>query len=116
MEIYKKVPVKQFMIADFEVEGFHHYPMAPEPVEFLQYDHRHLFQIRMAWTVDHANREKEIFIYTDKVKNWIQTTFGSPAQFNNRSCEMIAEILLEEFDCEWVEVLEDGKGGGRVEK
>jgi hypothetical protein len=29
---------------------------------------------------------------------------------------MIAEILLEEFNCEWVEVLEDGKGGGRVEK
>lgn len=110
--------MKRSMIIDFDIEGFHHYPDAPDEVSFLEYNHRHLFQIRCGWGVEHNDREKEIFIYTDKVINWLVSKYGSPCQFGSMSCEMIAEeIILNIFPSpEWVEVFEDGKGGARVTK
>ena len=64
------------------------------------------------------NREKEIFIQTDYLKEYIGESYGYPAQFENMSCEMIASDLLEYIKPDngiWVEVFEDGKGGARVD-
>ena len=74
-----------------------------------------MFQIRCGFEVTDSNREKEIFIETDKVKLYLENKYGSPAKFKNMSCEMIAEEILIEFKCSFVEVFEDGKGGARVE-
>lgn len=106
------------VILDFEVEGYHNYPNAPEEVKFLSHPHRHLFQIRVGYKVDDPNREKEIFIQTDYLKEYIGECYGYPAQFENMSCEMIASDLLEYIKPDngiWVEVFEDGKGGARVD-
>ena len=106
------------VILDFDVEGYHSYPNAPKEVEFLSYPHRHIFQIRAGYRVTDSNREREIFIEQDNVKNYLGEVFGVPCQFENMSCEMIAEEILEfaqEDGCVWVEVFEDGKGGARVD-
>ena len=103
------------MIVDFDIEGFHYYPDPPKEVEFLQYEHRHLFQIRCGWNVEDSNREIEIFMQEDLVKAYISEEYGIPAKFKNMSCEMIAEDILKKFDCSFVEVYEDGKGGARIE-
>jgi len=106
------------VILDFDIEGFHNYKNAPEQVEFLKYPHRHIFQIRVGYKVDGLDREKEIFIEQDFLKDYLIESYGYPCQFEGMSCEMIALDLLEfakEDGCIWVEVFEDGKGGARID-
>lgn len=107
------------VILDFDVEGYHYYPNPPKEVDFLKHNHRHIFQIRVGYSVEDSNREKEIFIETDNLKDYLGECFGVPCQFEDMSCEMIAEEILNfaKYDgCVWVEVFEDGKGGARVDK
>tara|TARA_R100000541_G_scaffold58921_1_gene71081 strand:+ start:112 stop:444 length:333 start_codon:yes stop_codon:yes gene_type:complete len=107
------------VILDFDIEGFHFYPNPPKKVNFLAHKHRHIFQIRIGYKVDDLNREKEIFIQQDFIKDYLIESYGNPCNFGDMSCEMIAEELLQ-FTLDdggvWVEIFEDGKGGARVEK
>lgn len=118
IKTFIKSKMKKTIVLDFEVEGYHFYPNAPKQVSFLENNHRHLFQIRVGYKVNFLNREKEIFIQQDFLKDYLLETYGSPCQFKNMSCEMIASELLE-FIIEdggiWVEVFEDGKGGAKIE-
>jgi hypothetical protein len=110
--------MKSSVILDFEVEGYHKYPSAPKQVEFLKYPHRHLFQIKAYYKVTDLDREKEIFIQTNYLKEYLNESYGSPCQFGAMSCEMIALDLLQfirEDGGYKVDVLEDGKGGACVE-
>lgn len=107
------------VILDFDIEGFHYYPNAPKQVAFLENNHRHIFQIRAGLKVDNLNREKEIFIEQDKLKDYLIESYGSPCHFEAMSCEMIAQELLEfllDDGGVWVEVFEDSRGGAKVEK
>jgi len=98
------------------VEGFHQWGGAPDQVAFLRHRHRHTFHIRCAFPVLHNDREKEIFIQQWKIQDHIAARWGTPAEFQNLSCESIAEALLKDLGCSWVEVLEDGQGGAKVLK
>jgi len=106
------------VIIQFEIEGFHNYPNAPQQVNFLSFDHRHTFKIKAGYKVSNLNREKEIFICRDEIKEYLIESYGSPCQFNNMSCEMIAKEILE-FGSEdgmiWCEVWEEQTGGSRIE-
>jgi hypothetical protein len=106
------------VIVDFDVVGFHQYDDAPERVAFLRNRHRHLFRIRAGYQVTGLDREREIFIEENALRAVLRKLFGNPAEFGPRSCETIAAFLLRAAyarGCRWVEVLEDGRGGARVE-
>lgn len=106
------------VIVDFDIVGFHHYPEAPEQVDFLKHNHRHTFRIRAGYDVQDSNREKEIFIQQDFLTEYLHEAYGFPCLFRSMSCEMIAEDLLMfglDDGLVWVEVFEDGRGGARVE-
>lgn len=110
--------MKANVIIQIEVEGFHFYKDAPKEVIFLENNHRHTFIIKAAYLVKDFNREKEIFICRDEVKNYLKETYGDPCKFEGMSCEMIAkEILQFGFDdgMIWVEVWEEKTGGAKVE-
>lgn len=110
--------MKSIVIIQFEIEGFHHYPNAPEKVNFLSLNHRHSFQIKAGYLVDDLNREKEIFIQRDYIKEYLIECFGSPCQFEDMSCEMIANEILQYSSDDgmiWCEVWEEKTGGARVE-
>jgi len=110
--------MKTVVELQFEIEGFHQYPNAPYHVEFLSHNHRHTFIIKCGYLVNDLNREKEIFICRDIVKDYITEGYGNPCQFNNMSCEMIAKEILEYGQPEqmiWCEVWEEKTGGARVE-
>jgi hypothetical protein len=112
--------MKSQVIIQFEVEGFHNYPEAPSLVSFLSTDHRHSFVVRVGSKVSHLNRQKEIFILRDELKQYLIDLYGSPCLFGSMSCEMIAEHLLHsdpgrQNDLIWVEVWEERTGGARVE-
>lgn len=110
--------MKKVVIIQFEIEGFHNYPNAPEIVNFLSFEHRHTFKIVAGYQVSDLNREKEIFMCRDEVKEYLQESYGVPCKFEAMSCEMIAkEILLfgQEDGMIWCEVWEEETGGARVE-
>jgi len=111
--------MKSTVIIQFEIEGFHHYPNAPQEVNFLSHNHRHTFIVKAGYLVEDLNREKEIFIERDYIKEYLTECFGSPCQFGAMSCEMIAAEILEYASEEgmiWCEVWEENTGGARVEK
>ena len=90
--------MKSTVIIQFEIEGFHHYPNAPQEVDFLSDKHRHTF---------------------DYIKEYLTESYGSPCEFGAMSCEMIAAEILEyasEDGMIWVEVWEEKTGGARIEK
>ncbi len=106
------------VIIQLEIEGFHHYPNAPEQVEFLSHNHRHTFKIKAGYEVSDLNREKEIFIERENIREYLNESFGSPCQFGAMSCEMIAKEILEfasDDQMIWCEVWEEETGGARVE-
>lgn len=110
--------MKTTVIIKFEVEGLHNYPLAPQEVNYLSYPHRHYFIISCGYLVNHLNREKEIFICRDEVRQYLQRAFGSPCEFKSMSCEMIAKNILEVYSSEgmiWCEVWEENTGGAKVE-
>lgn len=109
--------MKKTVIIQFSVDGFHRYPNAPKEVEFLSNQHRHTFLIKCGFEVTDSNREKEIFICRDEIKNYINECYGVPAQFNDMSCEMIAEDILDfglNDNMIWCEVWEEKTGGASV--
>jgi hypothetical protein len=110
--------MKTIVIINLDIEGFHYYKEAPKQVEFLRNNHRHIFNIKIGYKVDDLNREKEIFIQTALIQDYLNETYGVPCHFEQMSCEMIAKELLEFASCDnavWCEVLEDNKGGAKVE-
>lgn len=110
--------MKKTVIISVVVEGFHHYPNAPQVVGFLEHNHRHSFIIKAGFEVEDLNREKEIFIERDNIKEYLHESFGSPCQFGAMSCEMIASEILDfskDDGMIWCEVWEETTGGARVE-
>jgi hypothetical protein len=110
--------MKNVVMIQFQIEGFHLYPNAPVEVDFLSYNHRHCFNIKAGYQVTQLNREREIFICRDEIKDYLLESYGSPCQFKNMSCEMIANEILEFGKSDgmiWCEVWEEETGGARVE-
>jgi len=106
------------VILNFDIIGYHKYPSAPKKVSFLRAKHRHTFTVRVGLSVFDMDREKEIFMCEEQVKEYLHEAYGYPCQFGNMSCEMIAQDILDfmtDDGAVWAEVLEDGRGGARVE-
>mgnify|MGYP000259292912 CR=1 FL=1 len=94
--------MKITVIIQFEIEGFHQYPNAPQEVNFLSDRHRHTFKVKAGYSVKDLNREKEIFIERDYIKEYLSESYGSPCEFGPMSCEMIEKkYLLLHKKMEW---------------
>jgi hypothetical protein len=111
-----------YIVVKLQVEGLHNWPEArtiiPE-MGFLADIHRHIFHIKIAKIVSHNERDIEIILFKRGVTEWLQTTFaknGTVCNFGPRSCETIANLIMDEFQCESVEVLEDNENGSIVIK
>jgi len=106
------------IVVKLQYEATHNWPKVAEvlpdlpEIHFLQYTHRHIFYITMEKTVTHSDRDVEIILFKREVLKHLDTTFGG--SFFHRSCEMLAEHLLQKFDCCSVEVLEDNENGAKV--
>lgn len=100
------------------IEGTHNFPKASEVfderVKFLEYEHRHLFNIEIEKIVTHTERDKEFILFKREVENFIKNKYGSPAKFGPMSCESIALDLLESFDANQVLVGEDNENYSKV--
>ena len=106
------------IIVKLQYEALHNWPGVvdalpdfPE-IHFLQYPHRHVFHFTLEKKVTHSDRDVEIILFKRDVLSFLQNTFNG--NFEYRSCEMLAHLLLAQFDCSSVEVLEDNENGAKV--
>jgi hypothetical protein len=99
------------VIAVFTVEGFHRWPDAPAPVEFLRQRHRHLFHVELSRWVTHADRDIEILMLRRRGIEVLCGEYGLPCEFGSLSCEHIADFLLRALNLSRCKVLEDGENG-----
>jgi hypothetical protein len=100
--------MRKQIVVSFQFEGIHYWP---EAKNYLKNPHRHLFKGRAWKDVLHNNRDIEFIT----LKNNIEFYFRSHgADFENKSCEDIAEMILKEFELSQCEILEDGENGAVV--
>jgi len=108
--------MKNQVIIQFKIEGFHKYPNAPQDVSFLSNIHRHVFSVKCFFAVAKLTREREIFICREQVKNRLIEKYGEPCMFND--CEMVATEILKYWQQNGMvacEVWEENTGGARIE-
>lgn len=102
------------VIIRLQIEGIHCWEdCSIDDVMFLKQQHRHLFYIELRKEVSHNDRDIEIILLKREVKNYLGK---EPVIFGSKSCEMIAEELLNKFDAVSVSVLEDNENGAIITK
>ena len=107
---------KSFVWITSQFEGFHKYPAAPEGVEFLKDEHRHIFKLKVWIEVFHNDRDVEFILFKRFVQSSIQEN-----KFDFKSCEMISDDLQKLIATKYpkrdikIEVSEDGENGSYKE-
>lgn len=112
--------MKKYIVVKSQIEGLHQWKDCPfVDVQFLKDLHRHIFHIKVQKEVSHNDRDIEIIMFKRKIEKWLKdnyfNSYHNCCNFKNKSCEMIAEEILLEFDCKSVEVLEDNENGAIIE-
>jgi hypothetical protein len=104
---------KTNVIVKLQIEATHNWPKCPfKEVEFLKYPHRHIFHIKCKKEVQHNDRDVEIIMLKREIESYLQKAYKG--QFGSKSCEMIAEELLELFNLNYCSVLEDNENGAEI--
>jgi hypothetical protein len=109
----KDLKINKKIVVNLQIEGIHYWKDCDiEEVSYLKYPHRHIFYIEVHKEVTHNDRDIEIIKFKNKIINY----FGSqPVHFENKSCEDIAEEILNSFKACYVKVLEDNENGAILE-
>lgn len=108
------------VVCSLRFEALHHWPDAREllpRVGFLADRHRHVFHVRCWKRVDHGDRHTEFIALKRDVGRWLRLKFRQEqdvADLGARSCEMLAQELIDAFNLSRCEVLEDGENGAVV--
>lgn len=114
--------MKTFIKVKLVVEGIHYYPTANRDygieVDYLRFGHRHNFVIECTMAVSHSNRDKEFLCMKHDIQDWLKESFYDKEfrclNFESMSCEQIGEKILYRFNCDMVEVSEDGENSAIV--
>jgi len=116
--------LRKYIEVKYETPGFHNWPNAPQDVNFLSSRHRHNFIFKVKIEVSHNDRDYEFFLVQEKISRYLNIHYsngGLGLEFEDKSCEMIAEELFMYLydngnaDIKSVSVSEDGENTGIVE-
>ena len=107
--------IARFAIVRFAVEGFHNWPNAVPPREYLAARHRHMFHYEVQIGLVHNDREIEFHDFLAFCKdNCMKGEMGGA------SCEDMAEALIKKITLRYpgrkviVKVFEDGEVGAKL--
>jgi len=109
--------INRTIFVQFQKEGIHRYPDAPDGVEFLKHPHRHMFHFRASIEVFHNDRDIEFILFKRELENLYKE---ATLQVDYKSCEMLAEDLIEYISKTYpgrnilIEVSEDGENGATL--
>ena len=111
--------MKVRIIVNLEIEGIHAWKGCEiQEVFYLKDCHRHIFHITCKKEVYDTDREIEIIKFKHKIKDYLQSKYESEVSnlcdFDEMSCEMIAEELVKTFELCYCSVLEDGENGAEI--
>ena len=115
--------IKRWIEVSFQKEGMHKYPAALEDpkladVSFLGYPHRHIFHFYVQLEVFHNDRDVEFILFKRELENLFRQ---GTMQCDYKSCEMLAEDLIEYVSAKYVgrdmtvKVYEDDENGAILE-
>lgn len=110
--------MKRNIFVTFQKEGIHKYPDAPDGVEFLRNEHRHMFHFKVIIEVFHNDRDIEFILFKRELENLYNTDV---LELDFKSCEMMAEALYSYINKTYpnrditIEVSEDGENGAVIE-
>ena len=114
---------KTNIVVKLQVEGIHNWPEARIKIPqmgFLSSLHRHIFFITAKKVVSHNERDVEIIMFKREIFDYLQRNYFdkdlSCCNFGPRSCETLAQDLLEAYDLQYCEVLEDNENGAEIWK
>lgn len=112
--------MKKSIITTLILEGLHKWIDIPnteelKDVQYLKDLHRHLFHFKCVKTINHYNRDVEFINLKHQIIDYLNQVYYSVQHrcllFDYRSCEMIAEELINQFNLTKCEVFEDGENG-----
>lgn len=112
------------IFVNFQVDGFHYWPAAPNHLAFLRNAHRHTFHIQVEHPVTES-REIEFIEFAQRCRVALTELAGQADEatgtlhFGTQSCEQIAVALHEELEFNGyapssITVSEDGQHGATV--
>lgn len=115
---------KTNIVVTLQVEALHNWPEAKQVIPemaFLSDLHRHLFFITAKKRVDNNdNRDVEIIQFKRELQDYFKrnyfVAFLQICNLGPRSCETIAKDLMEAYDLEYCQVLEDNENGAEIWK
>lgn len=114
----KVTRITKEVFCTLQVEGTHNWPNCPfDEVAYLRDTHRHVFHIKAYKLVTHSDRDVEFIMLKHKIQDYLIDTYYTEPNlcvFGAKSCEMIAEELINRFDLSRCEVSEDGENGAIV--
>jgi len=107
--------LEMFAKVTFRAEGWHCWPNAPAPREYLRAEHRHLFYVEVIMHVHHSEREVEYHNLLDLAKKYFPGGRMGSLSCENMACA-IAEQVKQQFPGRKIEVSvsEDGECGAIV--
>lgn len=111
----EKPSTQALAIVRFAVPGFHCWQEATGERGYLADRHRHLFNVEARIELKHSCREIEFHDFLD----FCRTNFPG-GEMGNRSCEHMAEELIQKISDRWqnrwiqVSVFEDQEVGAQV--
>lgn len=115
VEKVQKFMTKTTVYCKVQFEGIHNWPGCPfEEVKYLRVPHRHIFHIKAWKQVYHDDRDCEFIMLKHRVQEFIASKWPD-GQLGAMSCEMIGQILIEEFELCAVDVSEDDENGAYIE-
>ncbi len=111
--------IKKWIEVTFQEEGIHFYPDCDlDGVEFLKYQHRHLFYFYVKIEVFHNDRDIEFILLKRELQDFMRSDIK---KMNGKSCEMLAEDIINYLSLEYpsrditVRVYEDNENGAILE-
>lgn len=116
---------KTEVFCTLQVEGMHRWSTCPhDEVAYLRDDHRHVFYIKAWKNVTHNDRDVEFIMLKHRIQNYLYNKYFAHGagpetnrrvhEFGDKSCEMIAQELIDKFELTGCEVSEDNENGAIV--
>lgn len=108
--------MKKFIVITFQFPAIHCWPDCNiSGKEYLRDPHRHLFYTTIKFLISHNNRDIEFLDKKEEILSFVEKTYTNK-NLLQKSCEQIAEELLNYFDAEYVRVMEDNENGSEIYK
>lgn len=113
--------MRKQVFCSLQIEGIHYWKDCPlDEVNYLKHPHRHMFGITAFVDVSHNNRDVEFICLKHRIYDYLIKRYGQlgsgACYFGGKSCEMIAEELINKFNLSSCSVDEDGENGAILTK